>query len=133
MAFCRQNNKIWLTESKGFQIQSDSILDMEDLKMNNMIQKVSPLCYFRNALWNHWGTGTETYLPPFYFCAEIELENIEAVGQGDNQDKNNVENSTENLNSTDNQIIISLMEYGNEISSVANESPLVEDINSQSK
>ena len=79
--------------------------------------------------------------------AEIELEVIEPRGedttiddkelskndcQSDKNQQNDDQHSTETVSDTDNQIITSSIENQNEISSTEDDSPLVEDIISQS-
>ena len=69
----------------------------------------------------------------YIFFVEIELENIEAGDQADDQGQKNVGHPTETVSDTDSQILISSMENQNEIFSVEDDSPLVEDNISQSK
>ena len=79
---------------------------------------------------------------------EIELAVIETGGeatiidnkeisnndfQSDNNQQNDDDNSTKTASDTDNQIITSSMENQNEISSIEDDSPLVEDIILHSK
>ena len=91
------------------------------------------------------GCGKSIYISKHYiFFVEIELANIEAGDQVINDDKadldcqsdtnqQNVDHSTETVSDNDNQIEISSMENQNEIFSTEDDSPLVEDIISQSK
>ena len=119
---------------------------MQDLKMN-MIQKVSIIFIFANIYIYEDGCGKNIYILKHYiFFVEIELANIEAGDQAINDDKaninidcqsdtnqQNVDYSTETVSDNDNQIEISSMENQNEIFSTEDDSPLVEDIISQSK
>ena len=91
--------------------------------------------------------GKSIYISKHYiFFVEIELANIEAGDQAITDDKadinidcqsdtnqQNVDYSTETVSDNDNQIEISSMENQNEIFSTEDDSPLVEDIISQSK
>ena len=68
-----------------------------------------------------------------YVFVDIELKDIEPGDQADDEGQKNIEHPKETVSNTDDEILISSMECENEIFSVEDDSPLVEDINSQSK
>ena len=138
----------WIRSSKLFQSQGGPLLVLQNLKMkmiHRMLKEMVSLILNISIILRKL-LGILEYIHVHVF-AEIELPVIEPRGEdttidakevskndclSDKNQQNEDQHSTETVSDTDNQIITSSIENHNEISSTEDDSPLVEDIISQS-